>query len=226
MERLDQASLAWDMPGYGASAPLDGPATADAYVDRLLAALDALHLRDIVLVGSSLGCVIAGRLMARAPNRALGAVLVGPALGYGVAADAPLPESVQARLDALDREGPEGYAAARAARLIDGPERKPDVLAAVRRAMASLTVAGLAPASRLLASADLLADAARIERPVHVLVGAGDVITPPETARRLGDALGTRLAGFDVVPGAGHALVQEAPVPVAEALARLVGVPA
>ncbi len=212
--------IAWYAPGYGASEPVAAASpTPDDYAARLEAVLDALRLGPVMLVGHSLGALMAGRFAASRPDRVTALALLSPALGYRTPADEAMPPGVQARLDELQALGAEAFAAKRAGRLLHAPEGKPAQLAAVRRAMAAVRPDGYAQACRALAAGDLMADAAAIRRPALVMVGAEDAVTPPENARRLHGALppGSRL---EVVPAAGHALPQEAPERLAAALAR------
>src|SRR5438045_9502504 len=51
--------IAWDAPGYGASEALKMPQPRPAdYAGALHAFLDRLLLKDVVIVGSSLGCLM------------------------------------------------------------------------------------------------------------------------------------------------------------------------
>ena len=78
--------LAWDAPGYGVSTPVHGasPAAAD-YAASLNAWLEALGIERCVLVGHSLGAIIAGGLSRAVPARIAGLLLISPAGGYGSA---------------------------------------------------------------------------------------------------------------------------------------------
>jgi pimeloyl-ACP methyl ester carboxylesterase len=174
--------------------------------------LDALGLSQVVLAGHSLGALFAASFAASHPKRVLALALLSPASGYGVKPGESLPQSVQARIDELDRLGPEAFAAARSARLIYRPEEKPEALAGVRRAMAAVRPRGYAQAVRALGEGDLGADAARVSAPTIVAVGAEDAVTPPPGARAVFAALPRGLR-FLQIPAAGHALAQEAPPP-------------
>jgi pimeloyl-ACP methyl ester carboxylesterase len=213
--------IAWNAPGYAGSKPVTAkqPSPAD-YADALDALVHALDLPRLVLVGHSLGCLFAARYAASRPDRVRALALLSPALGYRVAPGATLPASVQARIDDLVALGPTAFAAKRAARLLHDPERKPQLLAAVRDAMAAVDPAGYTQAVHALGTGNLIADAARIGAPVTVAVGAEDVVTPPENARALHAAL-RRPVGFHEIPGAGHALPQENPAAVAGLLVEL-----
>jgi pimeloyl-ACP methyl ester carboxylesterase len=224
MEALDPALdvYAWDAPGYGASQPLamESPHPSD-YADVLGAVLDTLKLDRVVLVGHSLGSLFAGSFAALHPTRVTALALLSPALGYSVAPGGVLPPNVQSRIDDLERLGPEVFAASRAARLVYTPEKKPDVLARVRSAMAALNKTGYAQAVRALGHGDLLADATRIAALTSVAIGAEDVVTPPAGARALHAAL-SHPCGYQEFPAMGHALPQEAPIAVARLLEELV----
>ena len=220
--RID--TIAWDAPGYGDSSPLaEASPRPQHYAARLEAVLDGLGLGRVILAGHSLGALFAANFAASRPERVAALALLSPASGYRVLPGQALPDAVQARIDDLDRLGPEAFAAARSPRLVHRPEARRAVLAGVQQAMAAVHPAGYAQAVRALGAGDLLADAARIAAPVLVAVGMHDVVTPPAGARAVFAALvhGLRLVE---VPDAGHALPQEFPAVVARLLAELVAV--
>jgi pimeloyl-ACP methyl ester carboxylesterase len=217
--RLDV--VAWNAPGYDASRPLPllAPSPRD-YATALGGLLDGLGLARIVLAGHSLGCLFAASFAAQHPARVAALALLSPALGYKMAPGAVLPAAVQARIDDINVLGPEAFAAKRAARLVHEPQRKPQVLAAVRAAMAAVNPAGYGQAARALGAGDLVADLTLVEAPTLVAVGAEDVVTPPANARRACAAL-PRPAGYHEIAHAGHALPQEDPAAVARLLTEL-----
>ena len=72
--------LAWDAPGYGASTPV-GPLEPQAsdYAARLWAWLDALSCHSpVVLVGHSLGALMAASAAQAQPGRVAGLLLLSP----------------------------------------------------------------------------------------------------------------------------------------------------
>jgi pimeloyl-ACP methyl ester carboxylesterase len=75
--------IAWDAPGYGNSDYLknETPLPAD-YADALHAFLDRLLLKDVVIVGNSLGCLMAGAYAAAHPERVRSMILFSPATGH------------------------------------------------------------------------------------------------------------------------------------------------
>ena len=217
------AALAWDAPGYGASQPLavDWPDASDyaAALDRLLA---HLRLSRCILVGHSLGALVAARFALVSPSRVAALFLVSPALGHGTEKGGTLPPAVSARIQELDRLGEEKFAAARAPGLIADAASRPDVLQMVERAMAAVRRPGYDQAARLLAGGRLLEDAAKVNVPTAVLVGAQDRITPPANARRVFDALRGPSHVYREIADAGHAVCQEQPAEVARAIAEIV----
>ncbi len=218
-------SVAWDAPGYGDSQPLAlaWPDASD-YATALSRLVARLGISRCVLVGHSLGALIAGRFALVFPRRIAALVLISPALGHGVEAGSPLPPPVAARIEQLDRLGAQGFAAARAPGLLADPAGRPDVLQAVERAMAQVRRPGYDQAARLLAGGRLIDDAARIDVPTLVLVGAQDRITPPANVRRVSGALRGRPQphAYHEIPDAGHALCQEQPAIVARTISEFV----
>lgn len=216
--------LAWDAPGYGGSLPLalDWP-RADDYADTLADLLDRLAIGRIDLLGHSLGALVAGAFAARRPDRVRRLVLASPALGYGTRPGEDLAPPAAARLDAMIAEGPVAFAATRGPRLVYDRSAK-SLVDSVTKAMSEVRLPGYQHASRMLSCGDLLADARRLTMPALVIVGDHDEITPPGNCRKVFDAAtaATPTLGhaFELIANAGHAVAQERPAAVAEAVAR------
>jgi pimeloyl-ACP methyl ester carboxylesterase len=217
--------LAWDAPGYGSSQPLT-IAWPDAfdYAAALNGLLAELGISRCILIGHSLGALVAARFALLAPEKVAALFLISPALGYGADKDTALPANVAGRIAELDRLGPETFAAARAPGLLANPAARPDVLQAVERAMAAIQRPGYDQAARLLAGGRLLDDAAKLEVPTAIIVGTQDRITPPENARRVFDVLRASSRGhaYREIQNAGHAVCQEQPAEVARVIADIV----
>lgn len=214
--------IAWNAPGYAGSDPLpaDWPLPHD-YAATLAGLLDHLGVARCVLVGQSLGAVMATAFALAAPQRVAELVLASPAGGYRTPRGEPLPETVATRIADVGRMGPVAMAEARYARLLTD-RASPDAHAIVRQAMAEIVPHGYAQAARLLAGADLPAAVAGLRVPTTVMWGARDVVTPPDACRRVAEAVpGGRV---EIVPEGGHAFAIEIPDPfnqaVGEVLAR------
>lgn len=210
--------IAWDAPGYGASAPLaqDWPVARD-YAAALERLTNALELSDFHCVGHSLGTLIAASYARNYPQALKSLTLVSCAQGGGVSPGETLASRHQARIDDLQALGPVEFSKSRAPRLIHRPEANPALVAAVEASMKSVTLPGYAQAVRMLASGDLAADCASLSTATAVIVGAEDIVTPPEQSRRAHAAL-PNPAGLTLVPDCGHALPLQAPRALAETL--------
>ncbi len=213
--------IAWNAPGYGGSQPLAEafPSPRD-YAAALVGLLDALDLDRAVLVGHSLGSLLAGSFAVHYPARIAALALLSPAVGYQLAAGEPLTPALQARIDEIESLGASRFAAQRAAKLVHAPETKPAIVAAIREAMAAVNVPGYVQAVRALGAGDLLTECSAITAPALVAVGAEDAVTPPASARAVFSAL-ARAVAFREIRGAGHALAQENPAAVAQLLSEL-----
>ncbi|MFM0432066.1 alpha/beta hydrolase [Paraburkholderia aspalathi] len=200
--------LAWDAPGYGASTPVDAdsPAASD-YATVLKEWLDALGIERCVLLGHSLGAIIAGAFAVTNPQRVTGLLLLSPAGGYGASAAEVRETKRDQRLAMLKELGPQGLAEKRSTNMLS-THASDEARAWVRWNMSRVIPHGYAQATHLLANADLASDLSRHKGRVSVAVGAEDTITPPEACERLALAAGTTL---QVVPRAGHAGYIEAP---------------
>jgi pimeloyl-ACP methyl ester carboxylesterase len=194
--------LAWDAPGYGMSTPVapESPVASD-YASVLTEWLDALHIERCVLVGHSLGAIIAGAFAAIHPQRVSGLLLLSPAGGYGAACADVRETKRDQRLAMLNELGPHGLADKRSANMLS-PHASDEARAWVRWNMSRVIVCGYAQATHLLANADLAADLVRFKGRINVAVGADDTITTPAACERLALVAGTQL---QVVPRAGHA---------------------
>ena len=104
------------------------------------------------------------------------------------------------------------------------PEAQSEVVRAVAEAMAAIKRPGYDQAVRLLAVGRILDDAAKLDVPTAVIVGAQDRITPPENCRRAFDALpgGAARHLYQEIPNAGHAVCQEQPATIARAITEIV----
>lgn len=208
--------LSWDAPGYGESQPLKqkNPSAAD-YAERLEDWLAALGVQRCVLVGHSLGAMMASAYLTRYPSRVAGMVLADPAQGYGDASEVKRDQVYRSRWTQLKEQGHSAYAQARAPFLLrEGAD--PAEIARVEAEMQKLHVEGFAQASWMLAN-DRLGRylAATPQVPALVLCGDEDRITPPEDAQALASRLGLP---YREIPRAAHASYIDAPAAFAAAL--------
>lgn len=201
--------VAWDAPGYGNSAGLATKDTSPtAYAQALKALFTALAVQRAVLVGHSLGAIIAARFACLWPEAVEALVLSAPASGYGWHPGDVLPAGLQQRLDDITRLGPEGMAKARAARTLT-PVANEDIIAKAQEAMASVSVKGYQDAVHLLAQGTLKADLLKLGIDFSVLCGTQDQTTP---LSKVGpDTQLARRRELVLLEGAAHASYLEYP---------------
>lgn len=205
--------LAWDAPGYGRSTPLtQAVPTAADYAQRLHELLQAAGIARCVLVGHSLGALMACAYAARAEKIKIErVVLISPARGYGN--DAAASERVRReRTEALQNKGLSGIAAAIDQRLLS-PGATPAARQAVRTTAAQLQPEGYLQAVEMLCNSTLARIPAGI--PVEVHCGEHDVVTTPAASRAAAEALG---ASCQPIAAAGHASPVEQPQAIAAIL--------
>ena len=210
--------IAWDAPGYGQSDFLSGttPKASD-YAHALHDFIERLLLKDVVLVGNSLGCLMATAYAAAHPERVRSMVLLGPAAGYGDLADKD--HKLRGRLEQLEKLGPEGMARERSPTLV-AKGSPPFALELVRWSQRRIRPQGYRQAVHCLAQGCLAVDARRFPKKVLVACGSEDIITPEASCKPL--AAASPRGEYRSLPGIGHAPHIEAPELINELIAGFV----
>ena len=75
-------AVAWDMPGYGHSAPIE-PYTFKGLAESCITLIEGLRCDDVVLVGHSMGGMVAQEVVARRPGLVSRLVLCGTSASFG-----------------------------------------------------------------------------------------------------------------------------------------------
>jgi pimeloyl-ACP methyl ester carboxylesterase len=211
--------LAVDQPGHGRS---DGPtlASVEALADWVLALLDAAGVASAHLVGHSMGSLIALEAASRAPDRVAGLVMVGTAYPMKVS-DALLgtarddPARAIAMVNAFSHSslaskpsypGPGAWLRGGSSALMHRIQE---------RAEGNLFEHDFRVCD---AYANGLEAAARVACPAHLVVGTRDAMTPPRATKELAGALRATVSRII----SGHALMQEAPDAVLNAMRQAI----
>jgi 3-oxoadipate enol-lactonase len=198
--------VAVDFPGYGGSPaiePFDLPGLA-ASVLRLL---DAIGTERAVLVGHSMGGMVAQELHARAAQRVQALVLVATSPAFGRPEGDWQREFLQSRFAPLDAGlGMAGLAAQLVPTMV-APDFPRDRLAAAQALMAGVPESTYRRAIAALVGFDRRAELARIAVPTLVITGEHDRTAPPEVARRMAAKITGSIC--TIVPAAGHLLSLE-----------------
>ncbi|MEQ9641225.1 MAG: alpha/beta hydrolase [Alphaproteobacteria bacterium] len=209
----DHAVLAVDLPGHGRS---EGPLieTVAGMADWACELLDTAGVKAAMVVGHSMGALVALDMAARHPDRV-------SKLGLcGCAAKMPVNDTLLGAAKANDHAALEmvtSWGTGRAART--GGNRVPGTwlrgggLRQLERAAPGVMFNDMNACN---AFADGPARAADVKCPTVVIAGGGDLMTPAKAGKALADAIAG--ATCVVIPGAGHMMMDETPDETLDAL--------
>ncbi len=209
--------LAIDLPGHCKSGG-DAPQTVEQGAHTVIALLDALGVQKAALVGHSLGSLIALEAAAQVPDRVHHLALLGTAFPMRVSA-ALLDAAVSAPMKGIDMVNTFSHSmmAPPPSTLGPGTWLHGAARALMRRVLASNTKVNLF--SRSFKACDSYNGGeqatAKVQCPALFVLGDQDQMTPPKAAQSL-----VSLARHATVchVAAGHALMEEAPDAVLDAL--------
>ena len=213
--------LAPDLPGHGRSGG-DALASVEAMADWLLALLDAAGAQQALLVGHSMGSLIALEAAHRAPERVTGLALLGTTWPMKVS-DSLLAASKDALQSAIDmvniwsHTGPIPRPASPAPGFSATGMSRRLMQRMAERNPAQLFHTDFSACNAYARGGEA---AASVRCPVLFVLGSRDVMTPPRSAQALTAAL---RHGKIVTVDAGHAMMAEQPDAVLDALVAFAG---
>jgi len=205
--------LAVDLPGHGRS---EGPppASVERMAQWVMQLLDAARLERAVVVGHSLGSLVALECAAQAPERIERIVLIGTAYPMKVS-DVFLEAARRNEQSAFDMETIWGHAP----QVPLGSNPNPgmwlygDTLARLARLAPGVLYAGLKACNDYACG---LESAAKVRCPTLFILGRRDQMTPPRAASALSQAIaGARTV---LLQGSGHSIMAEQPDATLDAL--------
>ena len=204
-------ALALDFPGYG-SAAADGPPEMARLVLAIAATIEQLQARRVtrvVLVGHSMGGMVAQEFVAAGAGAVHGLVLANTSASFGKPDGDWQARFIAERLAPLDAGlGMAGMAA----KLVPGlmaPTAPARARAMSLALMSQVPEATYRVALRAIAAFDRRAALAQIALPTLMLAGELDGTAPPAVMKRMAE----RVAGSEYLclPGAGHVANLEQP---------------
>ena len=199
LERLAQLGargIAVDLPGFAGSANNPGPYTMEGLADALAGFLDGRKLGPVVLVGGSMGGVVAQHFVLRHPGRVLRLLLVATG---AYTAD---PEGALANADALAGAS---WGEELVTPIINGFfwQKPPEPGLARLRQIAAMTAQDAAiEAARSNARSRTLERLSAIQVPTLIIQGRYDRVRTPEHGAEMRDRI--RGARLEVLDSSGH----------------------
>ena len=192
VERLASAgyrAVAWDMPGYGHSAPIE-PYTFKGLAHSCLALIDALQCAPLALVGHGMGAMVALEVALRQPARVRQLVLCagGPPLDAQATQDWLAPR--QQALQAVEAGGSMEQLAQTLVPQCIGTGALPEGVRLATHALSQVYAGTYRRALQALPTFDRSAAAlSQLHLPTLVLGGAQDRCTPPDALQALAQVL-------------------------------------
>jgi 3-oxoadipate enol-lactonase len=207
--------VAVDLPGYGDSEAM-GPPDMDAFVQAVQSVIRDTAASHTVLVGHSMGGMVAQELVARTPDLVHGLVLACTSASFGSAEGDWQAKFIAERLAPLDAgQGMWGVAKRLVPSLV-APGTHPAAQQLAVDVMSRVPEATYRAALHAIASFDRRASLAQIRVPTLVLAAELDRTAPPEVMQRMA----SRIVGaeYQCLPHAGHIANVEAPAAFNEAM--------
>jgi 3-oxoadipate enol-lactonase len=196
------------MPGYGASPPLERM-TFPGLAQALVALLDSRDAEQAVVIGHSMGGMVAQELVASFPERVSALVLYATTPAFGASGSDWQRQFLESRLRPLEEgKTPADLAPALVAGIVgDEPDLK-GVAQAVE-CMSAISVNAYRAALHCLVTFDRRDSLEKIRCPTLALVGERDRVASPAIVERMAQAIPE--ASYRVLPGVGHLANLERP---------------
>lgn len=208
----------YDKRGHGLSDSPPGPYSIHDFSTDLLRLLEHLDLLKVILLGISVGGMIALDFAASWPELVHSMVLCDTAPVIGTA------DLWNDRINKLREHGMEFMAEAILTRWFvpSFKEKSPAVYQGYYNMLTRMPVEGYTGTCEAIRDADLTEATRTIGAPTLILCGTEDVSTPPDLVRGLVELMPN--AEFQEIPGAGHSTCIEQPDAVARQIERFLGV--
>lgn len=208
----DHVLITYDKRGHGLSDIGSTPYAIADHVNDLAALLDHLHQTQVIVVGLSVGGLIAQGLQVARPDLVKALVLSNTAHKIGT------PDSWNSRIAAIEANGLASILEPVMERWFTPAFRQPESPAyrGYCNMFTRQPVAGYIATCAAIRDADFTQAAQRITAPTLCIAGDKDGSTPAELVRSLADLIPQ--AGFAVVSDAGHLPCIEQPAAYARLL--------
>jgi 3-oxoadipate enol-lactonase len=201
-------AIAWDMPGYGGSAPLAAVSIA-TLADALQDFLQQIAATRPVLVGHSIGGMIVQQWLVKYPRVAAAVVLAQTSPAFGKADGDWQKSFIDARLGPLDRGETLSALAPALVKELVGDHPDASGVALARDCMANVPEASYRASMRALLGFDQRNALKEIKVPTLVLSGTKDRNAPAPMMAKMATYIPS--ANYVELEGAGHLVNLERP---------------
>ncbi|WP_375411540.1 alpha/beta fold hydrolase [uncultured Bradyrhizobium sp.] len=201
-------AIAWDMPGYGGSAPLPSVSVA-ALADALKDFLAGVGATKPVLVGHSIGGMIVQQLLTHDPIIAASVVLAQTSPAFGKPGGDWQKEFLDARLGPLERGETMASLAPKLVADLIGDDADPAGVELARDCMASVSEPSYRAMMMSMLGFDLRKSLAQIRVPTLVISGTKDKNAPAPMVKKMASFIPN--ATYVELEGVGHLVALEQP---------------
>jgi pimeloyl-ACP methyl ester carboxylesterase len=219
---LGYRAVAWDMPGYGRSAPIE-PYTFKGLAQACVNLIQSLQCGDVVLVGHSMGGMVAQEVVARRPELVSRLVLCGTSPSFGKPDGDWQRQFVAERTAPLDAGKSMADLAGILVPQMVGPGSLPEGVRLAQHCMAGVNPSTYRRALEALVTFDRRADLQRIHVPTLLVAGEHDKNAPPAVMKKMAGAIAG--STYFELPGIGHLQNLEAPDEFVAAVLNFLALP-
>lgn len=201
-------AVAWDMPGYGHSAPIE-PYTFKGLAQSCVTLIESLKCGEVVLLGHSMGGMVAQEVVARRPELVSKLILCGTSPSFGK------PDGEWQRAFIAERTAPldAGRSMAELAEVLVpqmvGPGSLPEGVRLATHCMGLVPPATYRRALECLVTFDRRASLSHIPVPTLLVAGQYDRNAPPPAMKKMAEAIPG--STYLEMKGVGHLQNLEAP---------------
>jgi 3-oxoadipate enol-lactonase len=201
-------AIAWDMPGYGHSAPIE-PYTFKGLAESCVKLIESLKCDNVTLVGHSMGGMVAQEVVARRPDLVNKLVLCGTSASFGKPDGDWQQKFIAERTAPLDAGGTMAQLAETLVPQMIGPGSLPEGVKLAIHCMSLVPPATYRRALEALVTFDRRANLDRIDVPTLLVSGEHDRNAPSSVMKKMADAIPR--STFIEMRGVGHLQNLEAP---------------
>ncbi|HSH90107.1 MAG TPA: alpha/beta hydrolase [Ramlibacter sp.] len=201
-------AVAWDMPGYGHSTPIE-PYTFKGLAESCIALIESLKCGDVTLLGHSMGGMVAQEVMARRPELVNKLILCGTSPAFGKPDGDWQREFIAQRTAPLDAGKTMAELAEALVPQMVGPGALPEGVHLATHCMSQVPPATYRRALEALVTFDRRANLPFISVPTMVVAGEHDRTAPPAVMKKMAAAIPN--SSYLEIRGVGHLQNLEAP---------------